>query len=53
LEAIGNELGRFIKVDEMSLQSPNKIMAKVLVEVDLHPGLLEILEIDWRGLILV
>jgi hypothetical protein len=53
LEAIGNELGRFIKVDEIYLQSPDKIMAKVLVEVDLHPGLLEILEIDWRGLILV
>jgi hypothetical protein len=53
LEAIGNELGRFIKVDEIALQSQDKRMAKVLVEVDIHAGLLESLEIDWRGHILV
>jgi hypothetical protein len=53
LEAIGNELGRFINVDELSLQSSDKGMAKVLVEVDIHAGLLETLEIIWRGHILV
>jgi hypothetical protein len=52
LEAIGNELGRFIKVDELSLSTPDKRLAKVLVEVDIHVGLLEALEIDWRGYIL-
>jgi hypothetical protein len=40
-------------VDELSLQSPDKRMAKVLVDVDLHARLLESLEIDWRGLIMV
>ena len=45
-EAIGNELGRFIKVDEHSLKDPGKCMGKVLVEIDIHSSLLENLEID-------
>jgi hypothetical protein len=49
LEAIGNVLGRFIKVDEQSLNAPDRRMGKVLVELDIHSGLLESLEIDWRG----
>jgi hypothetical protein len=43
----------FIKVDETALQSQDKRMAKVLVEVDIHVGLLESLEIDWRGHIII
>jgi len=44
-EAIGNSIGHFIKFDEGALRSLDKIMAKVLVEVDIHLGLLEVLEI--------
>jgi hypothetical protein len=36
-----------------ALRSPDKRMAKVLVEVDVHVGLLEVLEIEWRGLLFV
>jgi hypothetical protein len=53
LEVVGNSIGRFIKVDETTLRSPDKRMAKVLVEVDVHVGLLEVLEIEWRGLLFV
>jgi hypothetical protein len=48
LQAIGNELGRFIKVDEKVLNSSDRCMAKILVEVDIHGGLLETIEIDWH-----
>jgi hypothetical protein len=53
LEAIDNVLGHFIKVDELALQSQDKRMEKVLVEADIHAGLLETLEIEWRGHLLV
>jgi hypothetical protein len=49
LEVIGNALGHFIKVDNQALLSSDKRMAKVLVEVYIHAGLLETLEIEWRG----
>lgn len=49
LEAIGNALGKFIKVDEEALLAVDKKMCKVLVEIDIHAGLLESLEIVWRG----
>jgi hypothetical protein len=49
LVEIGNVLGHFIRVDEDVLRSTDKCMARILVEVDMHVGLLESLEIDWRG----
>jgi hypothetical protein len=49
LEALGNELGRFIVMDEQALKSPDKRLCKELVEIDLHVGLLESIEIEWRG----
>jgi hypothetical protein len=49
LEAIGNKLGRYISLDEYSLRAPDRRLGKVLVEVDIHSGLLESLEINWRG----
>jgi hypothetical protein len=52
LQAIGNELGFFIKVDEAAIKVPDKCIRKVLVEIDIHSGLLESIEIDWRGRIL-
>jgi hypothetical protein len=53
LEAVGNSIGRFLNIDETTLRSPDKRMAKVLVEVDVHAGLLEVLEIEWQGLLFV
>jgi len=49
LEAIGNNLSCFICVDTQSLTGPNKKLAKVLVEIDIHGGFLEFIDIDWRG----
>jgi hypothetical protein len=48
LEALGNDLGRFIAVDEQALKSPDKRLCKVLVEINLHAGLSETIEIEWR-----
>jgi len=53
LEAVGNSIGRFLSVDAVSLKSPVKKMAKTLVEVDVHAGLLEVLEIEWQDLVFV
>jgi hypothetical protein len=52
LEAIGNVLGHFIKIDEEALLSSDRRMEKILVEVDVHGGLLDILEIEWRGMVI-
>jgi hypothetical protein len=48
LEAIGNTLEHFINVDKKVLISSDKKLAKVLVELDIHEGLLESIDIDWR-----
>ena len=40
------------KVDETIIKAPDKRIRKVLVEIDIHSGLLETIEIDWRGRIL-
>jgi hypothetical protein len=53
LRAIGNLLGRFLKVDEKCLSSQDKRMARVLVEIDIHAGLMESLELEWRGQIMI
>jgi hypothetical protein len=47
LEAIGNALGKFIRVDDGALQASDKRIGRVLVEIDIHAGLLETLEIVW------
>jgi hypothetical protein len=49
LEAIGNSLGKFISADLGALKANDKRICKVLVEIDIHSGLLETLEISWRG----
>jgi hypothetical protein len=46
---IGNALGRFIKVDDLALSAPERRLGKILVEVDIHSGLLESIDIQWRG----
>jgi hypothetical protein len=49
LTAIGNALGRFIRVDDLSLRAPDRKLGRILVEVDIHSGLLETLDIQWCG----
>ena len=49
LMAIGNSLGTFISMDSVNLNYANIKVARVLVEMDIHHGLPEVLEIDWRG----
>jgi hypothetical protein len=53
LMAIGNLLGRFLKIDEACLLSSDKRMARVLVELDLHAGLMDSIELEWRGHVMV
>jgi hypothetical protein len=48
LMAIGNSLGHYISVDSKTLVGPNKKLARILVQLDIHEGLLETLDIDWR-----
>jgi len=47
--AIGNELGRFMFVENSVLKGGDRRMGKILVEMDVHNGLLEGLDIEWRG----
>jgi hypothetical protein len=47
LEAIGNSLGRFIIIDKEAITEPVKKVAKVLVELDIHEGLLESIDVEW------
>jgi len=51
LELIGNSIGHFLRVHEQALGVSDKRMAKVLVEVDVLAGLLESLDIEWRGIL--
>jgi hypothetical protein len=46
MEAIGNFLGSFISLDECILSIPFIKMGKIFVEMDVHGGLPELLEID-------
>jgi hypothetical protein len=48
-KAIGNALGQFISLDSSSFTSPSRKFGRVLVEIDIHEGLPELLDIDWRG----
>jgi hypothetical protein len=49
LTVIGNSLGNFIMVDLKNLESAQRKVAKVLVEMDVHLGLPETLEVEWCG----
>jgi hypothetical protein len=49
LMAIGNSLGRFISIDSKTNTGRDKRLARILVEIDIHEGLSETLDIDWRG----
>jgi hypothetical protein len=49
LEAIDNNLGKVLVVDLKILEAPIKRVARVLVELDIHEGLHESIDIEWRG----
>jgi hypothetical protein len=36
-------------VDDQTLSTPSRKVGKILVEIDIHCGLPETLEIEWRG----
>jgi hypothetical protein len=48
-KALGNALGQFISLDSSSFTSPSRKFGRVLVEIDIHEGLPELLDIDWCG----
>jgi len=48
LMVIGNSIGHFIGVYEQALGALDRKLGQVLVEVDIHSGLLETLDIQWR-----
>jgi len=48
LTTIGNELGHFLVVHEEALNGNDRQMGRVQVELDIHKGLLETLDIEWR-----
>jgi hypothetical protein len=50
LTAIGNNLGSFIMIDKKNLEASNRKVARVLVEMDVHLGLPETMEVEWRGI---
>jgi hypothetical protein len=50
LTAIRNNLGNFIMVDKNNLESKNRKIAKILVEMDVHLGMSVTMEVEWRGL---
>jgi len=49
LAAIGDCLGKFLMIDRENILVDTRKVSRVLVEMDIHQGLLETLEIEWRG----
>jgi hypothetical protein len=49
MRAIGDALGRYITLDSSTLENTVRKVGRVLVEIDIHGGLLEELVIEWRG----
>jgi hypothetical protein len=49
LRAIGDALGHFITLDHSTLENYVRKVGRILVEIDLHGGLLEAIDIEWRG----
>jgi len=42
-------MGKFIVLDSQSLINPTRKIGRILVELDIHCDLLEVLDIEWRG----
>ena len=44
---VGNEIKKFLYIDPTVLSNEDKRIGRMLVEVDIHAGLLSDLEISW------
>jgi hypothetical protein len=44
-----DSLGTFIVVDRQSLMASSRKIGRILVDIDIHCGLPEVLEIEWWG----
>jgi hypothetical protein len=51
LTEIANGLGQFLMVDDEALLAMDKRMCRVLVEIDIHIGLPEVVELEWWGML--
>jgi len=49
LQAIGKSICRFICVNSKTFIGPDKKMARILVEIEIHERLIESLVIEWQG----
>jgi hypothetical protein len=49
LWAIGDTLGKFISLESKLLTDPAWKVGRILVEMDIHCGLPETIDIEWRG----
>lgn len=49
MKAIGNALGRFITLDNSFLKKSSRKMGRIFMEIDIHEGLPEVLDIEWHG----
>jgi len=49
LKAIGDSLGHFISLAESALRNADRKVGQILVEIDIHGGLHELLDIEWHG----
>jgi len=47
LKAIGEALGNFISLDTTTLVNSARKVGRIFVEVDIHEGLPEVLDIEW------
>jgi hypothetical protein len=48
LQAISDAMGKFIALDNQTLVTPSRKVGRILVELDIHCGLPEVLDIEWR-----
>jgi hypothetical protein len=49
LRAIGDNLGKFISLESKCFTNPERKLGSILVEMDIHCGLPESIDIEWRG----
>jgi hypothetical protein len=49
LQAIGKSMGKFIMVDRTTLSAKSRKVGRIMVEMDIHLELPEVIEIEWRG----
>ena len=48
-KALRDEFGRFLQIEGECLIGEDKRTARILVEIDMHAGLMDDIELVWRG----